>query len=208
MSLCPLRSSMRSPPLPLQGGELSYLCNGYMTAQPFPSFSKGGVRGGLSEMSQPLYSPEGTTDYRQGHRPCIMALTTQKSRRDDRPCASVPSSLRDLFLCRLLAGAMPLPGRLVLTIGRLVLTIGRLVLTIVFCRPFGTFCRSLPASRGPCVRQSDNLFPKLFFLVFIGFFSGRFAVSTDRVSDATMSLHPYSTKKLSGVNSKSCSDNG
>ena len=31
-------------------------------AQPFPSFSKGGVRGGLSEMSQPLYSPEGTTE--------------------------------------------------------------------------------------------------------------------------------------------------
>jgi hypothetical protein len=87
---------------------------------------------------------------------------------------------------------MPLPGRLVLTIGRL-------VLTIVFCRPFGTFCRSLPASRDPCVRQSDNLFPKLFFLfflVFIGFFSGRFAVSTDRVSDATMSLHPYSTKNF------------
>ena len=31
-------------------------------AQPFPSFSKGGVRGGLSEMSQPLYSPEGTAE--------------------------------------------------------------------------------------------------------------------------------------------------
>jgi hypothetical protein len=50
----------------------------------------------------------------------------------DEACASVPSSLRDLFLCRLLAGAMPLPGRL--------------VLTIVFCRPYGTFCRSLPAA--------------------------------------------------------------
>jgi hypothetical protein len=44
--------------------------------------------------------------------------------------------------------------------------------------------------------QSDSYFPKLFFLflfVFIGFFSGRFAVSTDIISDATMSLHPYST---------------
>ncbi len=87
------------PPLtpPVQGGELSYLCNGYMTAQPFPSFSKGGVRGGLSEMSQPLYSPEGTTDYRQGHRPCIMAPLshnspegTAESRQGQRPCIMAP----------------------------------------------------------------------------------------------------------------------
>jgi len=35
-------------------GGIKYLCNGHMTAQPFPSFSKGGVRGGLSEMSQPI----------------------------------------------------------------------------------------------------------------------------------------------------------
>jgi hypothetical protein len=65
----------------------------------------------------------------------------------------------------------------------------------VICRPFGTFCRSLPASRGPCGGQGDNLFPKLFFLflfVFIGFLSVRFAEQTDLISAITMSLHPYS----------------
>ncbi len=40
---------------PFARGRISYLCNAYITAKPFPSFSKGGVRGGLSEMSQPIF---------------------------------------------------------------------------------------------------------------------------------------------------------
>jgi hypothetical protein len=47
--------------------------------------------------------------------------------------------------------------------------------------PSGLFAVPYLPHGGPCVGQSDNLFLKLFFLfllVFIGFFSGRFAVST------------------------------
>jgi hypothetical protein len=35
------------------------LRGGHIKAQPFPSFSKGGVRGGLSEMSQPIFQRRG-----------------------------------------------------------------------------------------------------------------------------------------------------
>jgi hypothetical protein len=56
---------------------------------------------------------------------------------------------------------------------------------------------ALSYAAGTAVAIVPN-FPKLFFLfllVFIGFFSGRFAASTHIVSDVTMSYSNHSTEE-------------
>ena len=88
-------------------------------------------------------SPEGTTDYRQGHRPCIVAIHHTKVLKGRQTLcigSVVPSGL---FLRRPLAGALPLP---------------------VFRRPFGTFAV-------PCLPRSSMRSPPL--PVRAGFMRGR-----------------------------------